>query len=155
MASSTTESGGVLSIHIWSGIFVFLGVANGNWILAENLQIYSFYRTIIGSIINIFLNLFLLPIYGIKGAALATLISYSFASYFSMAFFKNSKANFILSSSSFNPIAVFKRITSLKDPKIMHKRLKNLIGWLVEIKHYLFRHHLNISFSQEGEDLTA
>jgi O-antigen/teichoic acid export membrane protein len=109
-----SESGGVLAIHIWSGIFVFLGVANGNWFLAENLQIYSFYRTIIGSIFNILLNLLMLPFYGIKGAALSTLISYSVASYFSMAIFKNSRLNFILSSNSFNPIAVFKRTASLK-----------------------------------------
>jgi O-antigen/teichoic acid export membrane protein len=108
-----TEAAGVLAIYIWSGIFVFLGVANGKWILLENLQIYSFYRTIIGGIVNILLNLIMLPILGIKGAAYSTLISYSIASYFSMALFENSRANFILSSSSFNPIAVIKRITSL------------------------------------------
>ena len=107
------EASGVLAIHIWSGIFVFLGVANGKWILAENLQLYSFYRTIIGAIVNVLLNLIMLPIYGIKGAAVATLISYSIASYFSMALFKKSRVNFLLSSRSFNPIAVFKRICSL------------------------------------------
>ena len=42
--------------------------------LSENLQKYSFYRTLAGAIINIILNYLLIPKYGIYGAAFATLI---------------------------------------------------------------------------------
>lgn len=75
------EAGGVLMIHIWAGIFVFLGVASGRWFVSENLQKYTFYRTVSGAIINIILNLSLIPKYGIQGAAVATLISQGMAAY--------------------------------------------------------------------------
>jgi len=71
----------VLSIYIWAGVFVFLGVASGKWFIAENLQKYSFYRTLTGAIANIILNFILIPIYGIYGAAFATLVSQIIASY--------------------------------------------------------------------------
>ena len=107
------EASSVLAIHVWSCVFVFLGVSNTNWILIENLQIYSFYRTLIGGIVNVILNLILLPKIGLQGAALATLISYSIASYFSMVFFRPSRSNFYLSSKSFNPLTVFKRTINI------------------------------------------
>ncbi|MBA6357989.1 MULTISPECIES: flippase [unclassified Colwellia] len=72
---------GVLKIHIWSAVFVFLGVASSKWFVAENLQKYYFYRTLAGAIINIFLNFILIPKYGIYGAAIATLIAQIIASY--------------------------------------------------------------------------
>jgi len=72
-----------LMIHIWAGVFVFLGVASGKWFVAENLQMLSFWRTFYGMIINVMLNIILIPKYGIQGAAIATIISQSFAAYFS------------------------------------------------------------------------
>jgi len=76
-----SEAAGVLMIHIWSAVFVFLGVASSNWFIAENLQKYSFYRTLAGAVINIILNLMFIPKYGIYGAAIATLIAQAIASY--------------------------------------------------------------------------
>lgn len=69
------EAGGVLMIHIWAGVFVFLGVASGKWFMVENLQMLSLWRTFSGMIINIVLNLLLIPKYGINGAAIATLFA--------------------------------------------------------------------------------
>lgn len=68
-------AGSVLAIHVWSGVFVFMGVAAGKWMLVENITKQTMYRTLAGAIINILLNLILIPIYGIKGSALATLIT--------------------------------------------------------------------------------
>ena len=76
-----SEAGSVLAIHIWAGIFVSLGVASGKWFVIENFQLLSFYRTFAGAVINILLNLYLIPIYGVAGAAIATLISQIFAAY--------------------------------------------------------------------------
>jgi O-antigen/teichoic acid export membrane protein len=84
------QSADVLRIHIWAGLFVALGVASSSWLLSENLQKLSLYRTLIGSIINIGLNIILIPLYGIEGAALATLISYAVAT-FTLVFFKQSR----------------------------------------------------------------
>lgn len=76
-----SQAGSVLMIHIWSGIFVFLGVASGKWYLSENLQKYAFLRTFLGVVANIFLNITLIPRYGVEGAAIATLISQIIAAY--------------------------------------------------------------------------
>ncbi|WP_110827753.1 flippase [Pedobacter nutrimenti] len=68
-------AGSMLSIHIWSGIFVFLGSASSQYLLAENFTMISFQRTAIGALINIGLNFWLIPLYGGVGASVATLIA--------------------------------------------------------------------------------
>jgi O-antigen/teichoic acid export membrane protein len=72
----------VLSIHIWAGVFVFLGSASGQYLIAEGYMKLSLLRTAIGAIINILLNIWWIPIYGIKGAAYASLIAYVCATFF-------------------------------------------------------------------------
>ncbi len=69
------EAGVVLSIHIWGVIFVFMGVATGAYLTAESFTRKSLFRTVFGAIINVLLNLYFIPHYGIKGAAIATVIS--------------------------------------------------------------------------------
>ncbi len=90
------ESASILVLQTWSGIFVFLGVAGGRWFLAENLQNLLIYRTISGAIINIGLNIILIPKYGIHGAAWATLISQAVANIFSNAIGKRSRPLFYM-----------------------------------------------------------
>lgn len=70
------EAAAVLTIHIWSGIVVFFGVANNKWLLSENLQGYRLFVDGFGAFSNVILNLILIPLYGVVGAALATLFSY-------------------------------------------------------------------------------
>jgi PST family polysaccharide transporter len=67
----------VLQLHIWSTIAVFLGIASGQWLLAEGLQFISLIRTVLGLLVNLILNLILIPKYGALGAALATTVSCS------------------------------------------------------------------------------
>jgi O-antigen/teichoic acid export membrane protein len=90
------ESASILVLQTWSGIFVFLGVAGGRWFLAENLQNVLIYRTISGAIINIGLNIILIPKYGTHGAAWATLISQAVANIFSNAIGKKSRPLFYM-----------------------------------------------------------
>ena len=99
----------VLRIYIWAGVFTFLGVASFKWLIAENLQHISFYLYSIGSITNIICNWFLIPIYGISGAAFATFISYGIASYGGFVIFRKSRSNFLMTTQSFNLFAVCKR----------------------------------------------
>lgn len=73
------SAGVVLSIHIWSGLFVSLGVVRELWMTAENLLIFSFITTASGALINMLLNYLLIPDYGAIGSAIATLVSYIFA----------------------------------------------------------------------------
>lgn len=89
-----SEAVSVLTVHIWASVFVFLGVASNTWFLSENLQRYLFTNTTVGAILNILLNLILIPRYGINGAAIATVISYAVAGYFMNALFKATRKNF-------------------------------------------------------------
>lgn len=75
------EAGTILSIHIWTALFVFLGVASGRWFLAENRQLLAFWQVFAGMGVNITLNWMLIPKYGGVGAAVATLISQAVASF--------------------------------------------------------------------------
>jgi len=89
----------VLKIHIWSAVFVSLGMARSNWILAENLQMYSLIFVSLGAVSNISLNYFLIPVMGINGAAIATLITSSLVLFSAVAFSKTRKVFFMNVSS--------------------------------------------------------
>lgn len=81
--NSYIESGAILAVHIWASVSVFSGVATSGWFIAENLSYLSLYRTLSGAVVNILLNIFLIPIYGGLGAAIATVIAQAVASFIS------------------------------------------------------------------------
>lgn len=72
----------VLTVHVWAGIFVFLGSASGQYLIAEGYTKLSMLRTGMGALANIALNILWIPKFGIMGAALATLIAYFIATFF-------------------------------------------------------------------------
>jgi O-antigen/teichoic acid export membrane protein len=84
-----------LRIYVWAGIAVFLGVATSQYLTAKNFTKIAFYRTVLGSLINVILNIILIPVIGIKGAAISTLVSYS-ASIIILMVFKKTKDQFYL-----------------------------------------------------------
>ena len=77
--ASYQAAGPVLAVHIWASLFVFYGVAQGPWDLTENLTRLAMVRIVIGAIVNILLNLWLVPAYGALGAAVATVVSQALA----------------------------------------------------------------------------
>ncbi|RHX90973.1 flippase [Leptospira stimsonii] len=91
-----SEAGIILSIHIWAGVFVFLGVASSRYYLTENLQRGELYKSLLGCFSNIVLNYFLIPVYGIKGAAIATVISQFIASMLFNLLFKRTREIFFI-----------------------------------------------------------
>lgn len=76
----------ILRIHIWASIFVFSGTGASCWFIAEKLTHLTFFRTLLGAMVNILLNLYLIPKYAGIGAAIATVISYALASFFANYF---------------------------------------------------------------------
>lgn len=102
-------AGAVLAIHIWASVFVFLGVASGKWFLAENRQVLSLQRTLLGAVTNVALNLWLIPLYGAIGAALATVISYAIAAFISDVTQKETHNMFFMKLSALNPLAIYQR----------------------------------------------
>lgn len=77
------EAGAILAIHVWACPAVFMGMAIEKWFVAENLLKYLIARQLVAAALNVGLNLLLIPLYGGVGAAVATVISYTFAYYFS------------------------------------------------------------------------
>ena len=65
----------VLIIYMWELVIMCMGVPFGNWIIAENMQIYSIVFSVSGAIVNVVLNYFLIKEIGINGAAVATVIA--------------------------------------------------------------------------------
>ncbi len=103
-------TGGVLSIHIWSGVFVFLGVSVQKWILAENLQRVSTFTRFIGMAANIILNYILIPTYGIYGAAFATLFSQAISVLFAPLLFRKTRPSFFMMIKALSFVNLFKKI---------------------------------------------
>jgi len=93
-------SSSVLIIHIWTAVFVFLGVASSKYLLAENFIKKTFYRTFIGALLNIIMNYYLIRIIGIQGAAISTLVSHFFAAYLYDIFDKDLRNMFIFKTKS-------------------------------------------------------
>jgi polysaccharide transporter, PST family len=86
----------ILVIHIWTGVFVASGLIRNLWTTTEGLMQYAFITSALGAVINIGLNLILIPRYGGIGAAIATVISQAFAACISSAFFRNTRKIFRL-----------------------------------------------------------
>lgn len=76
----------VLAIHAFSNVFVFLGVAQSLWIVAESRGAIALARTLAGALVAVLLNLLLAPEYGAIGAAMAAVASYAVAAVFSNVF---------------------------------------------------------------------
>ncbi len=84
----------VLQLYIWSGVGISIGTVIIQYLIAEKLSYIILYTSIIGMILNIGLNLLLIPEFGINGSALATLISYTVGP-LSVLLFKNPRNKII------------------------------------------------------------
>ena len=101
------EAGLVLAIHIWGSVFVFLGVASSQWFIAENRQILSFQRTLLGFIINVFLNYILIPEFGVTGAAISSVSANLSAAYLFDFIRHETRRMFYMKTKSFNIFRFF------------------------------------------------
>ena len=90
------DSASVLVIHIWAAIFIFMRAAFSKWILIENALMFSLITQGAGALVNVVLNYFLIPKFGVQGAAWATLISYAISSFFSLLIYSKTRPIFIM-----------------------------------------------------------
>ena len=104
------QAGTVLAIHIWAALFVFLGVASSKWFLTENRQLLSLQRTLLGAVVNVALNLIVIPEFGVIGAAFTTVISQALASMFFDLLQKDTKRMFRMKIDSFNFFRIIKSV---------------------------------------------
>jgi len=103
-----------LVFNIWNGIFISQGVARGIWMISENLQIYRLYSNIIAVVLNISVNLLLIPKYGIVGAAMATLMTQALGTWVVSLFWKPLRDSTLDMIRSVNPLYLF----NLKNDKL-------------------------------------
>ena len=66
-----------LQIYVWAGVGFFVGVAVNQYLMSENMLRTIFWLNIVTMAVNIILNIYLIPLLGMNGAAVATFVSYS------------------------------------------------------------------------------
>lgn len=81
----------VLQIHVWAGCFIFIRALISQHLIITGNEPLSLLSHGVGAILNVVLNLVLIPRYGIEGAAWATLISYAYASFFFLFFARTTR----------------------------------------------------------------
>ncbi len=96
-------AGDVLSIHIWAGVFVALGQSSYYWYLAENKGNLALQRTLLGAIVNVILNLILIPRLGVIGAAYSSLIAQMLSGLIFDFIHPSTRALFVLKMKSLFP----------------------------------------------------
>jgi PST family polysaccharide transporter len=84
-------SGTILAIHIWAGIFVFIGICGSIWTTIHGYQKVALLVTVLGAIANVCLNMVLIPSYGGLGAAYSAVVSYAVAGYLSYFLFRTTR----------------------------------------------------------------
>lgn len=78
-SSTYAEAEGIVHILVWGTLFQFWNVAQSVWDVAENLTLFTFLRALFTAVINIGLNLILIPLYAGEGAAIATVAAMALA----------------------------------------------------------------------------
>lgn len=82
-----------LVLTIWTGIFISQAVARGIWMIGENMQGYRLTNNLIAVPMNIALNWLLIPIHGVIGASIASLISIGISTWVIPFLFKPMRAS--------------------------------------------------------------
>jgi len=89
LGSAYGNSGRVLSILVWNLLFAYMSIMNSKWLVAENKQHILLFINPLGALLNVILNLILIPRLGILGAALATLLTQAITAHLIFAFIRN------------------------------------------------------------------
>lgn len=103
-----------LKLIVWYTTFSYLGSVRNIWILAENKQKYLWIINLSGALANVALNYILIPIMGIMGAALASLVT---------QIFTNVIIGFIIRPIRYSNTLMLRAL----NPKEMTKAIKALI----------------------------
>lgn len=95
------SSAPVLNVLMCSAVFAAMGSVSARYFIAERMERKIVLRTALSAALNIALNLLLIPVYGIMGAAVATLTCSFFSSYLMDWFDKDLRALLKIKHSAF------------------------------------------------------
>jgi O-antigen/teichoic acid export membrane protein len=104
-----SAAGKVLQIYAWSLLPVCITMATSRWYIAEHQTIRLMIVNTVPAVINIVLNVLLIPLWGMKGAAWATIVSYVLAAGPIHALWQDSRIHYILLLKAFQPVQVWRR----------------------------------------------
>lgn len=82
-----------LKIYVWQTVFAQIGTIRNIWILAEGKQNYLWIINLVGALSSIILNLILIPVLGISGAALSAVATQLFTNVILSCFMKPIRPN--------------------------------------------------------------
>jgi O-antigen/teichoic acid export membrane protein len=101
------SAGPILSMYIWVGVFVNLGLARSSFLKTVNWTKIQFLTSVGGCVLNVILNFLLIPRYGAEGATFASIISYWFQAHGACFFIpKMRKTAFMLTKALFIPFRI-------------------------------------------------
>lgn len=92
-----------LQIVVWYTTFSYLGSIRNIWMLAKEKQKYLWIINLSGAMLNVVINLLLIPVLGINGAALASLMTQFFTNYVMGFVIKPIRENNRILMESLNP----------------------------------------------------
>lgn len=82
------KAGPMLAVLAWGGVFMNLQVARSSFLIVMNWTRLHFATDLLGCLLNVGLNFYLIPRYGGMGAAIASVIAYWFVAHGSCFLFK-------------------------------------------------------------------
>lgn len=105
-------AGPALAISIWSAVATSVKFGVEKYLINEDQTKIIFTNALIGAVLNIILNLLLIPTYGILGAAFATVVSYTAASYLGLLLYPSTRKVFFMLIKSFNVFRILRNLRS-------------------------------------------
>jgi len=100
----------ILRILTWGTAFSYLGTARNIWALSAGCERFEKHMALLGTMGNIILNLMLIPLMGVPGAAVATLVTQIFVNYIVMFLIGPLRKNGILITRAFHIGGLKKRL---------------------------------------------
>jgi PST family polysaccharide transporter len=107
----------MLMIHVWAGIPVFLCIVLVQYLFVEGEYKIYLYANLYGLLVNVAINIFLIPSYGGIGAAIATVAAY-FSVYGVLLLLDKSGQGYRFTKKMSNPVL------ALSDIKQLHNSLR-------------------------------
>ncbi len=92
----------VIQIQVWACGFLYMRTMLSHWLVAERFAQFSLFSHLLGAIVNVILNLILIPRYGAVGAAYATVASIFASTYICLPFHARTRPLFFLASRAIN-----------------------------------------------------
>ncbi|MDG5973016.1 MULTISPECIES: flippase [Sphingomonas] len=90
-----------LSIQVWAGVFVAMGVGANPWFINTGHIRYGLYQAVAGAIVGIVFNLLLIPRYGLVGASMSLVASQAVSAVLLNAVFGRTRSLFLLQAKAF------------------------------------------------------